>query len=352
MLRLDQYLDTEGNDHQSIDDALEQLYSESVDDKLAGVTSITTLLVQDPNYAEDVVENSQLMSALSRLLAEAHQHPIDLTFGIAKIFLSISLIEDYHEILVSNRVGASLLSIVELELQRAESNTTSGTTKQVTASITFTNKQTNVVFVCLATLNNLSDEYTILRKMMKKSLVQLLVRCVNQHTPSPPVLSLLKKASIFEETAVELSKPGCTSVISQLIQMLNTTRDAALQQEIIITLFNLTFHDDCTALISAENNIHARLVALSRSTLLCTQTFQLMYHLSSSKDGCHKLYEAGITSHLLGLLTHTSSDGEIDEGFVGLLVNVSMMHLCGVCCVCICSHNTYFFTDDITPIVL
>jgi len=102
---------------QFVDEALELLYDSSHDKKLKGTIKVLSLC-RDSRILEDIVQNHQLMSALSRLLGESDSLPIDLTFGIGKLFLTLSLIEDFHEALSSHRVGALALGVAELELKR------------------------------------------------------------------------------------------------------------------------------------------------------------------------------------------------------------------------------------------
>ena len=338
-----------------MDDALENLYQETAEDKLEGIHKITTLLNSATTnktttniHLDNVVDNDQLMGALARLFSESSHHPIELTFGIGKIFLSLSLIEDYQEILSSHRVGSLCLDVIELQLKRALHRSSCDENGESSCTYAFTRKEENVLFICLSILDNLADEFTVLRKMVKKSLVQCLIGCIYLQNVAP-ALSLLKKASIFEETAVQL--PSSSSVaISHLAELLlsssNTSshddESTTIQQDVVITLFNLSFHQDCVALVSNSNDIHSRLVSLLRneSSVSSTNTLQLMYHLSSREEDRHKLYEAGITSHLIQLLkTHTSSSldevEEINLGLVGLLVNVSR------CVMSLVAHITY-----------
>jgi len=332
-----------------MDDALENLYQETAEDKLEGIHKITTLLSSattttndntstTANSLDDVVENDQLLGALARLFSESSHHPIELTFGIGKIFLSLSLIEDYHEILSSHRVGSLCLDVIDLELKRAlHRGSCDENGESSCSSYAFTRKEENVLFICLSILDNLANEVTVLRKMVKKSLVQCLLGCIHLQNVGP-ALSLLKKGSIFEETAIELSSSSSgVAVISRLAELLsrssntssNDNESITVQQDVVITLFNMSFHQDCVALISNAEDIHSRLVTLMENESSVSSTnLQLMYHLSSREEDRQQLYEASITPHLIQLLkTHTSSSldevEEMDLGLVGLLVNVS-----------------------------
>ena len=334
-----------------MEDALENLYQETAEDKLEGIHKITTLLstnnTSTTTNLDDVVENDQLMGALARLFSESSHHPIELTFGIGKIFLSLSLIEDYHEILSSHRVGSLCLDVIDLELKRAlhrGSSSASNGEQGSCSSYAFTRKEENVLFICLSILDNLADEFTVLRKMVKKLLVRCLIGCIYLHNVDP-ALSLLKKASIFEETAIELSSSSSSVAISRLAELLLSSNTSShddesitVQQDVVTTLFNLSFHQDCVALISNAEDIHSRLVTLleNESSVSSTNTtLQLMYHLSSREEDRQQLYEAGITPHLIQRLkAHTSTssssdegEDEMDSGLAGLLVNVSMCDL-------------------------
>jgi hypothetical protein len=158
---------------------------------------------------------------------------------------------------------------------------------------------------------------------MKKSLVGVLTHCT-QHESSDVfivTISLLKKASIFRETAGELSRTGC-EVISRLGQRLLNPLNAAIRQDIMLLLCNLSFHEGCLALISSLD-VHSWLVTFLRKSLRCADILQLMYHLSSREEDRHTLYEAGLAPCLLDLMTHIPNDEELKTALAGLLVNVS-----------------------------
>lgn len=307
---------------QVVEETLELLYDDDPEEKLKGTHNIVSLCSDTRNLLEEVVQNHQLMSALSRLLGESDSLPVELTFNIGKLFLSLSLIGDFHEILSSHRVGALALDVVELELKRASH-------RSVEPESSFTTKQEHIISILLSVLDNLADDLACLRKMIKKSLASSLTRCMRQSSIESLLvtLSLLKKASVFEETAIELSTDG-SKAIGQLAHLL-TIPCIEMQQHVVAILFNFSFHDECMRLISAEN-IHTTLVALlQQKPSLYSQTIQLMYHLSSRDEDRQQLLDAssGLMPALMNLLQrhHTAGNGELDERFAGLLVNVSIV---------------------------
>ncbi len=320
---------------QVIGEALELLYGSS-EDEIKGVYKIILLLSNEPDEVlANVIQNHQLIAALARLLGEDSPRPVELTFAIGKIFLLLSLSDEYHLVLSSHRVGALALGIIELECKRASHRWAESTRtgKRVPSDLSsdvstagkysFSTKQERVIFVCMSILDNFADDIAVLRKMMKKSLVGVLTQCT-QHESSEVfivTISLLKKASVFKETADELSRAGY-EVISRLGQHLLAPLNAAIRQDIILLFCNLSFHDGCLALISSLD-VYSWIVTFLRNPLRCADTLQLIYHLSSREENQHKLYEAGLAPCLLDLMTNIPNDEKLNTALAGLLVNVS-----------------------------
>ena len=326
-----------------IDESLELLYG-STEDKLKCIHNVLALC-QAPGILACIIHNHQLMSALARMFGEDSHLPTDLSFAIGKLFLAFSMIRDFHEPLMSYRVGALALGVVELELKRAwhrgngslpsgnklrnekdESKRTDISSEVAAREYTFSKKQEQVLFVCLGILDNLADDFGVLRKMVKKSLVLVLTRCLQQKTMQSMLVTLfmLKKASIFEETAIELSSNDC-EVIAKLTCLLQLPCNA-IHEEIIVVLLNLSFHDTCKKKISSES-IHLPLVKLLRKHSLRGSTLQLMYNLSSSDENKQKFIKAEVSSAMLQLIKTIPTD-TYDRGLAGFLVNITLHPLC------------------------
>ncbi|KAL9181035.1 hypothetical protein ACHAXT_009840 [Thalassiosira profunda] len=299
-----------------LDRCLELLYEESPAEKAEGVNRLVSTAAKDPGFLADIAENHTAMAALARLLGDADSLPNGLTFNIVKLFLCLSLVEDFREMLSSHRVGALALDVMRLELDRAR--------HREEQSLDTT--QERVMHVCLCVLDNLADDLAAVRKMIKKGLLPLLVECIQQQQQSSDALavalSLLQKASAFEETAVEMSSDGCQT-ISRLGRLLQTSDEDSHAQSIAV-LFNLSFHEECASLISSAN-LHSTLVSLLEVPSLSAQTLQLLYHLSSAEAGQQKLLEAGIMSILTDRLQHAAAnEGEVGGALAGLLVNMTL----------------------------
>lgn len=327
-------------DQQVINESLEQLYG-SPEDWIKGINQLLLLVgkAQSTEILVVIVQNHQLMSALTRIFGDDSNKPIELMFSLGKLFLSFSLMEDIHQVLTSHRVGALTLGLVELEVKRARhriltaspalpapKSTTMPASEDLNARRThvFTKVQERFLFVCVSILDNLADDSTVLKKMIKKSLVDLLIQCLYQRSTRHLLVavSLLKKASVFAETPSVLSRAG-TGAISMLTHLLSIPQNE-LVHEAVITLFNLSFHQECIDLISADK-IHPRLLALTSKHSLCNNTLKLLYHLSSSQEDRHMFYEAKITPCLVERMTRISANNELDSAFAGLFVNVSIL---------------------------
>lgn len=325
-------IDTPG---QIVNESLELLYG-SPEDVTKGINQVLTLVGKEPtDTLESIVQNHQLMSALARLLGEDSNQPIELVFSLGKLFLALSMKEDFHEILLSQRVGALTLRLVDLEVKRARHRESESALSATDAAVPanslidltsrshkFSKIQERVLFLYLNILDNLADDATVLKKMIKKSLVDILIQCIHQKWSEhlSVAVSILKKASVYEDTPRDLSRAGC-NLISQLIRLLSNSQNA-LVNEVVITLFNLSFHQECVSLISAEN-IHSRLLAILQKNSLCNDTLKLVYHLTSREEDRQKIHEAKITPCLIELLTRVPANEELERSVAGLFGNVS-----------------------------
>lgn len=316
----------------TVDESLELLYG-STEDEIRGVHNILSVLCDNPDgVPSDFIENHQLLAALARLLGEDSPRPIELTFAIGKIFLSLSLREEFHHILSSHRVGALALGVVALECKRAshlwtkctktDEVNSSGLTTDISAAREYSvsPKQARVMYVFLGILDNLADDIAVLGKMMKKSLVDVLTRCFQLESSECLLvsISLMKKASIFKETAHELSLAGC-KVVSRLGQLLCDQPSTAIQRDVATLLFNLSFHEGCSTLISSMN-VSPRLVNFLQKPVQCVDTLQLIYHLSADEKNRHDLFDAGVSPFLFN---HIRKGEKLNIALVGLLANVS-----------------------------
>ncbi len=149
----------------------------------------------------------------------------------------------------------------------------------------------------------------------------ILIQCIHQKSSEHlfVAFSILKKASVYADTPSNLSRAGY-ALISHLTQLLSILQNALVHKS-VITLFNLSFHQECVGLISAEM-IHSQLLAFLQKKPLCN-----MYHLTSREEDRQKICKAKITPCLIDLMTRIPAN----EGAVaGLLRNVSSEFFLGI----------------------
>jgi len=301
-----------------IEESVELLYG-SPTEKLTAARQVSSLLCGgDIDTLERVVGDKQLMSAFARLLL-AEDSNVELSFIISKVILAISMFEDFHEILSSNhRIGSTVLSVIELELKRSSSSSSDG--------ITFSTRQENFLFLCLSIVCNLAANIDTFRKMVKKGLVPLVVGCLQMRSSRAVIVSLklLSLSSIFEETAVQVA----TNELPVISRLMRNLPNDDVQLDIIATLFNLSFHEDCLQLISSETILHSFLVDNCHERHLKQHIVGLMYHLSSIHDNRSKFFDAGISEFLIKSVNKTAKKKTLDEALAGLLVNVSEWFSC------------------------
>jgi hypothetical protein len=311
-----------------IDQALQLLYG-TVDEKQRGVDSILTLC-QDLSALEYLIRNHQLMNALTRLFGE-DDLLTELSFSIGKLFLAFSMVEDFHEILSNYRVGALALGVVELEVKRARhrgktpASPNSSDLAAPSYSYSFSKKQEHVVMVCCRILVHIADDFSALCKMVKKSIATTLGCCLDMKTTQPlkSVLCMMMKTSIFEDVAIELSS-GEKQTVQKLVSLL---RVSSISDKVACILFNLSFHKECTDIISSKN-IHSQITKMIGSKSRQSYGYKLAYHLSCSDGNRRKFLAAGIASKLLDLSKNMSRREPFEESVAGLLVNMAFDPLC------------------------
>ena len=313
-----------------IDDALELLYG-SIEEKHVGINKVLALC-RDVSI-ETLIENHQLMSALTRLFSEDNLPP-ELTFGIGKLFLTFCMDSEFHDVLSKTyRVGALAVDAIELEVKRAyhRGNDSISTTSLELApsapSYLFTKKQERLVMIYCEILSNIADDFWALRKMAKKSLTTTLGRCLEMKTLEAlqAVLVLLLKASIFEESADEISNDK--HVIEKLVLLLVLSETSEISSIVVRVLFNLSFHHDCFHIISSTELFSAIKTLFGKKSIHST-IIKLTYHLSCNEENRNKLIEAGIATKLSDVFRMLYHHKQTDSSLAGLLVNMSSHPLC------------------------
>lgn len=114
---------------ENLDDYMEMLYqvtSKAEKDREQGLklqitgTAMILQLCRDILNLEQLIQNSTLMGALTRVLQDEHKRSLELTYNILKIFLAFSNFAEMHPIMTNYKIGALTMKVTEFELKRIE----------------------------------------------------------------------------------------------------------------------------------------------------------------------------------------------------------------------------------------
>lgn len=231
----------------NLDESLELMYGSS-EEKIMATKNILKFCTSFMNL-ENLKENDQMMSALSRMLADDSSSSTQLSFNLGKIFLSFSNFKRFHPILSSFRVGYLLMSILDLELKRIKHREQ----KQMQDDIVSTKRKAHalnsrhegVLFVAFKVLENLSDDVSVLRKMVKKGLLNYLLILIEKNSQNciHVILSLLSRCCIFKECCHEIVF-GNFQTIDTLVKNLALS-DRDIVKKTLNVIYNLSFDANC-----------------------------------------------------------------------------------------------------------
>jgi len=110
---------------EDLDEYLELLYQvpnsgtgnakaeEGMREQIRGTAMLLQLCRDDVMNLEQLIQNSTVMGALTRVLQEEYKKSIELTFNILRIFLSFSNFVEMHDLMSSYRIGLLTMKVSE-----------------------------------------------------------------------------------------------------------------------------------------------------------------------------------------------------------------------------------------------
>lgn len=308
-----------------IDHLLESMYG-SNEDKIAATSSILFLCKESSNL-EIIVQHHPILSALSRVLSDELVCSAHLTFHLGQIFLAMSNFEEFHSYLSGYRVGSLMMSTIELEIRRSElverdaiMETRDGEQKQRVHNMMI-KRHENIIFVCLSVLVHLSDNLNVARKMLKKGLVSMLLKCLHIRSRRclQIIVILLKRVTIFEEVVCEIVENN--RAISILVSFLSTG-DQKLVKLSMRVLFNLSFNKRCQSKMIDTQICHS-LVSLLRQSFTRAIALRLLYHISTEKEKIEYLWTSGSFVSTIMQLILNFPQKRVAKELGALAINVS-----------------------------
>lgn len=340
-----------------LDEYLEMLYQvsgKSEKEKEEGLkaqergTCMILKLCRDVINLEQLIQNSTVMGALTRVLQEEFKKSIVLTFNILRVFLAFSNFAEMHTLMANYKIGVLTMKAIEFEIKRADiraaemverekelkdnkaaakrQDNYSGEVnklkklrdKEVHEHNEFVRKQDKLLFVGFYILLNLAEDSNVERKMVKKQLSQSLMLMLNRNFEDLLILSItfLKKLSLIEENKNAMKEAG---IVEKLVKLV----PCSSKPLITITLrflFNLSFDSDLREQM-LKCGFVPRLIALLKTPVFRAKTLKLLYHLSVD-DRCKSMftYTDGIPN-LIGMVINFPQD-RLAKELAALVVNL------------------------------
>jgi hypothetical protein len=264
-----------------LDEYLEMLYQvsgKSEKEKEEGLriqekgTAMILKLCRDVMNLEQLIQNSTVMGAITRVLQEEYKKSVELTFNILRIFLAFSNFQEMHTLMANYKIGVLTMKSIEFEIKRIELREQERLDreneiqqelarlkeekskedfpkyiekynrireKEAVKNKAFVKKQDKVFFIGFYILLNLAEDVTTERKMIKKGLLQMLIAMLSHNSEEllELVLRFLKKLSIYEENKDALKD---LNIVEQLGKFLSCSSETLIKM-VLRLLFNLSF---------------------------------------------------------------------------------------------------------------
>jgi hypothetical protein len=299
---------------------LELLYGDE-EDKNSALKNILSLCM-DINNLEYILSDHPLMSALSRILSDPGACSSRVIFDVVKIFLSLADFPEFHEKISKYRIGASVIATIDLEVRRADHIEKDMVDRSKARQSDESSRSNNTLFICFQILIRLSDDSSIMRKMLRKNLTEMLLkslrscskRCLNS------VLLLLIRATVYEEVVHEICIYESNRFpIMQLVYLLSAN-DNTISRNSLRVLFNLSFNEDALTKMVEANIIEC--LTLDKFRTMKSQTFGILYHISSFENMRNSMIFDPLIPIVLQSIPSNSKDHIVKE-LTGFLINVS-----------------------------
>lgn len=313
-------------------------------------TAMILKLCRDVINLEQLIQNSTVMGALTRVLQEEYKKSIDLTFNILRIFLAFSNFMEMHSLMANYRIGVLTMKAIEFEVKRTElreaervqreealtnelaaakdnpleypkvlERVKKQREREVTRQKQFIRKQDRLLFVGFYILLNLAEDANVERKMLKKGLIPSLLAMLSRSYGQLLILTMtfLKKLSIFEENKDSFKECNIVETLTKFVPC--SSQDLVLIS--LRLLFNLSFDRDLRDQMLKCGYV-PKLVNLLKIPLYRAKTLKLLYHLSVD-DRCKSMitYTDAIPM-LMGLVLRFPQDLLAKE-LAALMINLS-----------------------------
>lgn len=274
-----------------IEEYIELLY-EDTPNKIRG-TALILQLTRNPDNLEEIAHNETVVSALARILREEWKASTELTTNIIYTFFCFSSFSEFHPVILTQKVGAMCVTILDYELNKYKQWTQEiGEKRQVFEKDPSTKKdyersykkyqslvrkQEHLLRVTVYLLLNIAEDTKVEMKMKNKKIVVLLMSLLERNNPELLILvvSFLKKLSIFLENKTDMAD---NNIIEKIAPLIPHENDDLLNISLRL-LLNLTFDAELREK-AVKNALVPKLVSLIPSEHHCVVVLCILYHIS------------------------------------------------------------------------
>lgn len=234
-----------------------------------------------------------VVSALARILREEWKASTELTTNIIYTFFCFSSFSEFHPVIITQKVGAMCMTILDYELNKYKQWTEEITEKQKMFEKeqlekkeyersykkyqSLVRKQEHLLRVTVYLLLNVAEDTKVEMKMKNKKIVSLLMSLLGRDNPELLILvvSFLKKLSIFQENKSEMAE---NNIIEKIAVLIPHENDDLLNITLRL-LLNMTFDTDLREK-TVKNALVPKLVSLIPSEHHCIVVLCILYHIS------------------------------------------------------------------------
>jgi hypothetical protein len=188
---------------------VDMLYEdEQPKEQVKGARSLLFLLVDPDNIFNILSEKESQLSAIARTMKDEHKKKMELLIHLLAFFYTYSYYEEFHPNLASLGIGETCMNIVEFQYAKfiIRRNDLMSKTKspdyqkELDKFLFLVRKQDRILRYAFTILLHLAEDTNIEKKMVKKDIVQLVVKNLDRTNINLIVVMLLflKKLSITD----------------------------------------------------------------------------------------------------------------------------------------------------------
>eukprot|EP00762_Andalucia_godoyi_P000882 ANDGO_03767.mRNA.1 Kinesin-associated protein 3 len=310
----------------NLSEYMEALYSVDIKEKTVGSAKIA-LLSKQPAALELLATNESLMNLLSRELREEGKKSYDYLMNLLYVFYAMAHFSQFHPIITQHKVGAVVMSMVELEMKRWSVRDKDAERKEIAPL------QNTLLTIAFSILLNLAEDIAIERKMRNKNLVFYLCSVLQRTYLSAELLTVtltfLKKLSIFAENKDEMREHEVAQRLSALFGTAKKALNEVSMDRLIRLMINLSF-DPSFRTQFLDGGVVPRLVALLQKSQHLQIVLRLLYQFTLDEN-CRSmfLYSDGLSAVMDLLLNYPEVDPQsgdwlhMNRELVALTVNLA-----------------------------